>query len=514
MPVARPRFRTLALILTAGMAATIAACGNATSDSVAIRAASERLIAASGNGAAGTSAELRSQAYAAVVADMQKVESGARNPGIRAAAAVLAARAMIGQGDVAAESCRDLRVATLLEIARLRSRALLRQDTLAMGDALSDFDPTDDLAAIDAVSREIGVEATSIRARVDELTGRIDEVRGQIGERMERSRQLREQDSTIRLASASINATDRAEAVTKATVLRREADQLEKRAAELELSAEALETQRAELQAVAVSLDSRAELLAGARVRVQESAQVLDDQAKDAARRADGFRTELAEGFQQLQAGSLAEMLAAHDEAISRLNSAAAKAGSARSVDPTNSALATAVAKQTAADLHRNVAQTLSLAVGLANTIGATEAATELTARLEEVTLAASEALDQAASAYQSVRVGRDPAVAESMEKLTESLQRDARRLRGEPEPVEEPAFDENAIEPAYDENGNLIEEVPDADEPAPEEPASDEPVADEPSSDEPAPDEPGADEPASNDPEPEPEPAPEPDPE
>src|SRR5690606_28526416 len=116
--------------------------------------------------------------------------------------------------------CRDLRIAALLEIARLRSRALLRQDMLSLEGALSEFDPTQDFAEMDAVSREIAVEAAAIRTRIEELSGRIEEVLGQVGERMERARQLREQDSTIRLASANLGASERASAVTKATGIR------------------------------------------------------------------------------------------------------------------------------------------------------------------------------------------------------------------------------------------------------------------------------------------------------
>ena len=460
---ARRRFTPLALALAVGLAASLTGCDRGSSDATAVRTASDRLIAASGNGAAGTSAESRSAAYAAIVSEMQRVESSSSNPGLKASAAILGARALIGQGELAAEECRDVRIAALLEIARLRSLALLRQDMLSLEGALSEFDPTQDLSDLDAVSREIAVESAAIRTRIEELSGGIEEVLGQVGERMERARQLREQDSTIRLASANLGASERAKAVTQATGIRREADLLEKRASELELQAAALETTRVELQAVAQSLDERASTLAAARVRLQDSSKMQLQQAQQAQRSADEFRTELTDGFLAVQAGAIADMLAAHDAGASKYSAAAAKAGTARSVDATGAALTTAVAKQSSADLHRNVAQAIALAAALAENIGAEEAAAELAARYEELILAAGDDVDQAASAYQSVRVVRDQATTDALTNLSESLRREAMRLRGEPEPADDAGEIDQYIEEEVD-----VESAPEA-EPEPE---------------------------------------------
>lgn len=496
-----PRSRSVLLLLAAGLSIGLGGCKRS-SDSETLSVASQRLIAATGNGTAGMSAADRATAYASVLAAAKEVESSTTNPGLKAAAAILGSRAMIGQGEVASEQCRDIRIQALLEIARLRSRALLRQDMLALGGALSVYDPTADLDELDDVSRQIAQEATQIRSRIDEVAARIDEVQARIGERMARTRQLREQDSTIRLAMADMTASQRASEVTRATGLRREADQLEMDAAELELQVGELENTRASLTALAESLDERAALLAGARARIQESASVLEQQAGEAQQAAAAFRSELNEGLSALLAGPLAEMLASHDEAISQFNSAASKAGAARSIDPTAAALSTAVAKQSAAHLHRNVAQTLALASALAQHIGAEDAASELNTRLEEINASAAEALDEAAGAFQSVRT-RDSATSDGLNNLAESLQRQARQLRGEPEPEEIPVEDENAVEMVPEgESGELAPE-------STEEPV-DQPV------EEPDPElEPEADpmeEPASDpQPELEPEPAPEP---
>jgi len=473
-------------------------CGNGTADSVAVRKASERLIAASGNGAAGIDAEQRSSAFAAVISEIQKVESSSKNPGIKASAALLSARAMIGQGEIAAEKSRDHRIAALLEIARLRSRLMLQEDTVSLTGALSVYDPSADLAAIDSVARAIGVEADALRVRVRDVDAQIAEVRGQIGERMERSRRLREQDSTIRLATADMGATQRADAITRATTIRREADALEMQASELELKAASLETAKTELQGVSASLQERSRALADARARVQESATLVASEAKSAEGRASEFKAEIVEGFRALQDGPLAEMLAASEEGLAKFNSAAAKASGARATDAVNSALTTAAASQAAADLNRNIAQTLSLAGALAQAMGDSAAATELNAKRDEANLAAGEALGRAASAFQGVRVSRDQATSDALAKLTESLERDGRKLRGEPEPApeptEEPAAEDTGAESAPDAEPTPAEEAP-QEEPA-DAPATDEPATDVPATDEPAPDAPPAGEP------------------
>jgi len=515
------------LVVVVGMAVSLGACGRSASDDVAIREASESLIAASGNGAAGIATEDRASAYATVLSNMQKLEGRVSNPGIKAAASLLAARAMIGQGDIAAETSRDHRIQALMEIARLRSLAMLRDDTQSLGGALSVYDPTDDLAAIDGVSRQVASETDALRSRLKDLDGQIAAVRGQIGERMERARVLREQDSTIRLSTAGMGATERADAVTSATAIRREADALEKQASELELSAAGLETMRTELQGVATTLEERSALLAAARTRVQDSAKLLAAEASGAQERSTQFRSDLTAGFEALRSGPLAEMMTAYDESVRLFGSAATKAGSARSVDAVNSALTSAAAYQASADVHRQVAQAVSLAAALAQNIGATEAASELNAKNAEITMAAGEALGSAAGAFQGVRAGRDQATADAIAKLVESLEREGRRLRGEPEPEAVPAEGEVVTEETVTEETTTEETPADGaqpqtqdpnaaptEEPAPAPDPNAEPPADpnadpnaEPSSeptDEPAPDEPSSD----------PEPAPEPEPE
>jgi hypothetical protein len=264
-----------ALSLVAG----IAGCGGADDAEQAVVDAARKMRAASVREMApAPSMAAAAKAYADVGTKVKPALSEGL-PGQTSAAGLISARATAGlalaKADEAAAAAR--RAAPLEARVRAGLDGWLRHQGQAA--ALEQFDPSRDLAAIDAGIKE-KVEASSrIKAEKQSLDDALARLESQARELLERSRAERERESALRQQAVNAGAVERASLITRANEHRRASDGYDKEASLLRAQAAARAPESRQMEAEIERLTEQSRLLGEAKASLAARRKASIDQA-------------------------------------------------------------------------------------------------------------------------------------------------------------------------------------------------------------------------------------------
>ncbi len=451
------RIAAVAVLLAAG---TLVGCDEKP-DTLAktIRDARNTLVSISGAGGVSAASEYREQAYGRVISTLQAASRDADRPGSIAAVNLLMAQAQAGQADIEAAKARAAlgRMQMGLNDARAKLELYLSHRSLAT--SMASLDPT---APVKEFDSQIEMMGQSLRA-IQEQTRRSGEdlaaANAEAEELRSQAQEVRARANTLVAEAMSLDGQARAERVSQASAVSREADGIEKRLSLHMLKVDELTRMSNELARQAQSVERQRELLNEAKQRASEGQRTIADSVSLARKDADAAADELDKAVDALRELIRTEMVPAFEAAISKYNDASSSAARARQAERQSQTHAVSGGHDhAAATLQLSFAESIEQVVSLLERMTSVtpalpgrdtyqKLATELGEAAKAAALAAGDSFGKAASAYQSVQV--PGAAKEVFVQLSEEMARLERQIKGQPEP--EPMTEEPAPDPAAD---------------------------------------------------------------
>jgi hypothetical protein len=423
------------LVVAGVLLALLAGCSERDDLSAVVVRAGNEMTAAAGNGASMPPTEMRVQTYNSVLSTLREALRGHESEPGAAAAKLLIAQALLGQGGVAAEKAGDLRRDLIYGITELRSRLDLQVNRETLADAYANYNPSTDLSDLDASQQEVEKELGSLRATLADKQKRMETLQGQMDDQKREAEQRVAEASDVRAQATDASAIRRAELITRANEIERVADQHEKKYAELQLLVQRLEDESNEVRIRIASAQRREELVREARDRIEASAKLLASQSSGARTDAENIASELGSMFDTLLETLDQQETPAFEEAAGKYREASSQAMQARNEVATSAPAVAAMAQHASADLHLAQADLLENFHLLANDLSTklqaprfAEAASKLDERLKEARTSAADLFETAGSTYARLSVGSG----DSLQPLSDRFRDYAGALRGE----------------------------------------------------------------------------------
>lgn len=435
--------------------AGVSGCDGQDEATVAIESARNTLASVSGSSA--VPASMREQKLGQVVSALQQA-SGDAGEESGAIIAGLMGDALAGQADILASRFRDADARLLRALNRADSLLNLLRTQRSLADALSGYDPTEDLAALDEQARELGSRLASTQEALEANEARIGELRQQAEGLEARTSELAERENELRRQMNFAGSAERPEVARRAYEVRREREVALREAEALRVLAERMAPASAEIRLSIRQVETQIGSIEATKQMLREK-QRTEREASEAARReAESVAARVGEAAQEVLAIVRDDLQPAASAALSKYGEAASKWNQARSGPSRSVASTRAAAVQHAiASVQREYAESLTRAARVLGEAGGVRPPVEGSAQLreaaEQMVNEAEEALGAAADAYEAASSGL--ASGEGGGGLGERLARIAREIRGEPEPVVE----EEVIEEEVIEDGEVIEE-------------------------------------------------------
>jgi colicin import membrane protein len=389
-----------ALILATGLALGLAGCDRDDEASQAIDRANLNLQSLAPGGVNPPSAAYKNQVYGEIKSSLANVNgTKAEN----AAAALLTAQAQAGLAEAPAAEATDLERACLNDITEIRALLGRWLGLSASADAAAAYDPTKELADIDAevkAREEDRVQQQQKKAGVDQ---RVADLLAQAKQKADAAKAKQQEAGRLRSQVANQTAVQGEQSLKQAQEIGRDGDALEVEAADLEAQAAQTAPQSGEIQLEIDKLSNQKDLLGQARADVLKRAENAKAQAASARADAAKVAEEIAKRVAALDERRAAAMKAT-DEATSGYKAAAASAKKAQSESRTAGQMAFGAAEQTMGDLEWARAQGLtayaSLMDSLASAKPALPKAADFKSKGDEARAAAKTALEAATEAY------------------------------------------------------------------------------------------------------------------
>lgn len=307
----------LPAVLSAGFIALtlLPGCGDDDADR-ALSQASANLASLTGGSDLHPSLEYRTRVYEAILSSASAI-SQSGTPAQRAAAALLAAEAQMGLAEIPAARAVDLehRFNGLVVLARARLGQWLNLQ--ASASALDQFDPSAEMADLDALAARRAEEMAQAQSRRDELDRRIKELTRRADERNQHAQAERLRGAEIRRQEAEVSATRGAELAVEVRKHMRAADLLQVEAAKLMAQVEVIRPQLAAAELEIQKLSRQREQVFAAKAQIKQKAQRKAEQAVQAREQAQDAAQELRSLFEQIRDLRASEIAQAVNEAVS-----------------------------------------------------------------------------------------------------------------------------------------------------------------------------------------------------
>lgn len=426
----------IALLLASGTA--IPGCGSdSDAPAKAIRQASDTLQAMTAGGQAmGSDAARKRQQLTKILADI-KPFADAGIAGQSVAANLIASRALISIADLDAITAGEHERASLNKVLELRGALEIYTSESENAAAKAKFDPSADLKTLADRKAARAAEQAAAETQLATDTAKVNELAAKATALLAQAKAKREESSQIRAAGQGASQSAKLDAVQRAMVVAREADELDKQASYLQAE---IAGQRPLLEAQAqriASLKNEQALVGGAIDELNGRVALAKKQAADAtaaAATASASMAKLVNEVEAIRAGDLEQKTSATLSGYQAAASAAKKAqAQADGTDVGSLKIAAAIATQSRGEALMAKAQgaralahvlsgikTVQPPVTDQAALGAK--ADQWTAQVETLLKDAQEAFGEAKSAYESAGGSKNAAVKDRLDRVVAVL--------------------------------------------------------------------------------------------
>lgn len=394
-----------------GVAVLAVGCGGETELGRAVQDAAIRVQALNSNGGPAWSVEHAAGVYRDVVSRLKPLADSGRE-GEQAGAWVLIGQSQLFLAEIPARRALETERAALNLITLIRGSLGQWERQHAQAVALDAYDPTAELAEIDAEARARDEEAAQQRAQRAAVAGEAEGLRAQAKERVDKARSAREQDAALRQRASAMSATEGLPLIEEARTLRRSADALDAEASILDARAQQVERGLGEIDLAIERLETQRQLLAGARAQIQASVATKKEHAAALRAGADASAAEIAARMDELAALRTGTLAPAYEEAARGLSEAAASATKAVKASKLNAQALAGAARRSLGDVQWHRAHSLGIYADVCGALARAEPALPqrdaYAAAAEQARAQRAEALAAATEAYQAAKTAFD----------------------------------------------------------------------------------------------------------
>ena len=332
-----------AIVLLCGLA--LGACDSRTPTSVAIRSATHKLHALSPDGTSGPSVANRSQTYNEVLTSLKPVADQGRN-GETGAAYLLIAQAQAGLAEGPASTASEQERLALGEIQGVRDSLARWLNANAMAEAASAYDPSAELAEIDAQVKEKQELRLTEQQKQAAVNAKVADIQAQAKSKNDQAKVKRQEAGQLKSQLANQTAIQAETTLKQAQVIGRQADALEVEAANLEAKAAQIAPESNEIQLQIDKLTSQKDLLESARTAVQARAESARAHAEEARKEATAAAAEIQKRLAAVEALRDGDLAKATEAAIAGYKASADAAKKAAADAKGSSQMSVAAARQ------------------------------------------------------------------------------------------------------------------------------------------------------------------------
>ncbi len=346
-----------------------------------------------------------------------KPVADAKEPATASAANAILARAYGGLGELAAKSAADEERQFLNQINVVRAKLDQWISQHAVAKALNVYDPTKDLADLDAQLAQRTEEVAKLTADLAAQEAKVADIRAQAEALRGQSSAIRQEESGIRARGESASQTARAEIIREAVEVARRADALERQAGETQALADKEAPVAVEIKNQIERVNRQKESLRKAQQDIRERAEAARVQSASATAEANAVGGEIQAALTALTAKRDAAD-GPTQEAIKQFTQAsgsAKSAGAGGAKETTGSASASsATFQQSLGDVHATRARSLAAHAAVLDALAKAQpplpGSSELGSKAEKASQDAKAARESAISAYKAARSGYEAA--------------------------------------------------------------------------------------------------------
>ncbi|USN98332.1 MAG: hypothetical protein H6810_09125 [Phycisphaeraceae bacterium] len=431
--------RCIAVLM--GSAALLTGCSDWGADAEAVTQ-SARHLAAVGSGAL-SDATFTYETVSREISGLKAADDSAA-----AAAAGLLSESRQGEGSLKAVEAMLAERALFDEIAAARTDAVRWTALSTTAQALTSYDPADDIAETVAEADRLASQAEARRADRSQLAGEVERSESRVADLRGRSNEKRNRAAELKLEAAALSAVESAKLAVAARTLSREADALDMEANRVQGEIDMLRPRLAEIEGDVQKLEEQRSLALEFGDELRQSKQARDERAVKA-------RAEAASLGEKIRA-TVAEIIKQREESVEPAGDAAIDAfeQASRSSDKAlrefkaSGQLAKSAAQRWLGEAchlraqgHARFASLLEELAAVSPTLPdaddyADRAAQERAAEVEAIQKAA-DAYERAAASLRAT--GLRGTEREGLEAAAADLDVLVRSLRGEPEQTDQP---------------------------------------------------------------------------
>ena len=385
---------------------------------------------------------------------LSEVTSGG-TAGEKASAAVLLTQTTLGQGELAAQAAKNADFAVRNQLVLISGLMGDWSRHSASAEALKVFDPSKDLAELEAGKTAMQAELAGHEKALSEAKARQSTLASQAKAKMDEAEVAAREYATLSQSAIKMTATQAAEVVTKANEFRRQADDLRTAGGKLQAEADLLGPTVKEFEVLGEKCRRQIANYEASAQSLKAREQAAKQESAAAAAKANAVANDLDKMVVELLAKRASDVVPAYAAAADLFAKAASKAGGSSAAAPGMSKVSQGSAKLALAETHwgqshgaRAVITTLDALAGVRPALPQASQykakAEELRAEAKASLEAATAALDEAKSAFESARIS-DKAVKERLTALAEQVGKakdiaSGATIEPPPAPVEETA--------------------------------------------------------------------------
>jgi len=421
--------RSASILALIASSALLVGCDQRSDSTKAVRAGSQNLYAigvAPGTGTSKAEGRLRD-----VATQVQPAATNG-NDGEKAAAALLTAQTMRGQGEIAATNAKNVELQIRNKVTLVRAAIDDWSRRNAVAAAADAFSPAKDIQRLQENKAKKQQELVAEQKRLADAQAQMASLEQLIKAKVDAAAAQSDQYTALIQTTVKLTATQAADVVTKANEFRRKADDLRTEGGKLQSQADLLKPVVKEITLLSETIqnqiknsDETVKSLNARADAAKKEAKDARDAATIAANDADKFVIEIVELRFKALAEAYTSALDSFSKAAGKANAAANAAAGKAKVTAGSAKLSTAETQWAKANGARGMASLFDSLVGtqpkLPNDADYVKKSDEAKAEAKAALEAATAAIDEAKTAFDSARI-QDKSVKERMTKLGELL--------------------------------------------------------------------------------------------
>ena len=291
------------VVLALGAALLVAGCERGPNLADVVEEQAERLNfvwAGAGGAGMGIHPEVRAATYRDVISSLQRgiERAGGRNEAVTASARTLVAQASIGEAELSVQTMSRGSLAAVQRLSEVTSELNRALSDRALAAGLRAYDPSEDLAELEDAAGAVRVGLRDHRGRLEERRAALESAEAQRQSLMASAREVRVRATEVRDQVGQREGMSRAETITEAVRIGREADAIEKQAAEKGFEIERLIREIGESEADISSGERRLTMIEQAQQQIREKVEsaraqsrlMTEEVERSSARARDGLK--------------------------------------------------------------------------------------------------------------------------------------------------------------------------------------------------------------------------------